>query len=167
MHPTIIPSLSIAFLAISATCSEIPKRELTLDSKEQQQVASASSRLRNDYLRTPGIQEFASAWLDIEDHFFATQTIVPGANPTDTATSNNIPQTKVNKFAEAYSERIMQFVATQTYVTGAAKETLTHDMKDYVQYADETGGAAGSGVGAAVGMAVGVVAGVVALVLVF
>jgi hypothetical protein len=145
--------------------SNIDKRELTLSPEEQKEADEASSRLRNDYLSTPGIANFASAWLDIEDDFFSTQTIVPGAKPTDTSTNNNIPQTKVNKFAEAYSEKVMKFVATQTFVTGAAKETLKNDMEDYVKHADETGGASGR-IGVTVGVAMGVVAGAVGLVFV-
>ncbi|KAI5856323.1 hypothetical protein BZA05DRAFT_388109 [Tricharina praecox] len=152
MFPTFVSTM-VALLYALDTCNakDLEERELTLNDAQQSSYAAALANVATAYAAVPSITAFLAAGSSFESVFIATQTIAPGAVMGETTLDDKV----LIALSKEYSEKVLHFVATQTFVDGSAKKSLAADFKALLPVP-------GAAVRDRAGMAAVVVAGVAA-----
>ena len=95
---------------------------MTLTPKQSQAIRDAENRINTAYQDVAGSDEFSSAFLQWYLQYSSTQTIAKlGPTPF---TDDDVEIMSRDMAVDA-----AQFVATQTFIAGAAKESLVRDYK--------------------------------------
>ncbi|KAI5856321.1 hypothetical protein BZA05DRAFT_198021 [Tricharina praecox] len=148
-------SLVVAALVGLSSCAD---PTTTLSPAQQSAMSAASQRIQTGYSTVAGYNGFVTAYETFVSNFWATQTVIPGLETTATATT--FPYEQVTKLARKQEEAILDFVATQTYITGTPRESLVKDFDTALQV---PGAANGRGAQAAGGVAAAAAVGVAAV----
>jgi len=146
-------TLLLAALAGLGTCAD---PITTLNSAERSAASAAALRIQTAYATVAGISAFASALDAAETQFWATQTDVSGANPTETT----FAPSQVTALGYELEDVVVDFVATQTFVTGRPRESLVRDYQAVLKMPGAAPGRAAAAAGVLVpALAMGVAAG--------
>jgi len=129
----------------------------TLNSAERSAASAAAQRIQTAYTTVAGVSAFASALDAAETQFWATQTVVSGADSTE----STLAPSQVSALGYAFEDVVVDFVATQTFVTGTPRESLVRDFQAVLKMPGAAPGRAAAAAGTVLvpALAVGVAAG--------